>query len=146
MSWFRNLLISIGAFWLSHQPVAFASWLFGKLNEHVIYGDSVAAAIAMGVMTGMGRAVCAAIGAFIVAFFANGEKPYRWGFVVAVLYLVAARPHVHWARTPTTWDRISQATDLLWPVIVCITTASMLGWLRRGKATTQNNTASATSR
>ena len=66
--------------------VAFASWLFGKLNEHVIYGDSVAAAIAMGVMTGMGRAVCASIGAFSCVF-ANGEKPYRWGFVVAVLTL-----------------------------------------------------------
>src|ERR1700756_4601359 len=101
MSWARNLLISIGAFWISRQTVVLTSWLFGMATNGVIYHDvGVFSAIAIGAMDGMGRAVSAAFGAAIVTFFATGQKPHRWAVVVALLYVLAARPHYHFVTSP----------------------------------------------
>lgn len=138
MSWARNLLISIGAFWLSRQPVVLFAWLFGQVTNRITYGYSVGSALGMGVMTGMGRAVCAGFGAAIVTLSAIGVKPQRWAWVVALLYVFAARPHYHWARTPTGWDRLSQGADVLWPAVVCVAVAAIIGRLRHGHSMTSS--------
>ena len=144
MSWVRNLLISIGAFWLSHELVALFAWLFAQATNGIsYYGDSVISAVAMGVMNGMGRAVCAAFGAAIVTALATGAKPERWAWIVALLYVVAARPHYHSIGTPTSWDRWSQSADLLWPAIVCISVATLISRRRSSRLTTRNEGARA---
>jgi hypothetical protein len=120
MSKVRNLLISLGAFWLSLQLTVLFAWFFGKLNERVTYGDSVFAAIAMGVMTSMGRALAAALAAVLVTLLAISPKPHRWAFIVALLYLVAPPVRYHWAVPPTAWYRLWQGVDRSWPVIACI--------------------------
>jgi hypothetical protein len=120
------------------------AWLFGKANSGIIYGDSFVSAIALGAMSGMGRAVGAGLGATIVTFSATGLKPQRWAFVVALLYVVAAQPRYHWVRTPTNWDRLSQSVDVLWPAVVCLSVAAIIGWLRRGHFITANSQASRT--
>lgn len=130
MAWSRNLLISIGAFWISRQPVVLFAWLVGKVNTGIMYGDSFVAALGLGVMNGMGRAICAGLGAAVVAFWATGRRPHRWALVVALLYAVAARPHYHYVRPTTNWDRISQTADVLWPAVVCLLVAAVIGWKR----------------
>ena len=130
MSWVRNLLISIGAFWLSRQLVVLMSLTVGRLADGVTYGDTIFSAILMGIMLSMGRAVCAALGGTIVTLGGIGSRPQRWAWVVALLYAVAARPRFGGNLT-TTWDRVSQVANILWPAFVCILTAFLIALLRR---------------
>lgn len=140
MSWVRNLLISVGAFWISRATVIPMAWLFGKLTDGMIYHASFPSAIAIGAMNGMGRAVSAAFGAAIVTFCATGKSPQRWALVVALLYVLAARPHYHWVGSPTNLDRLTQSADILWPAVACLSIAAMIGRMRRQhlKAATDN--------
>jgi hypothetical protein len=138
ISWVRNLLISIGAFWLSREPLVLFAWLFGHMTNRITYGDTVGSALGMGVMTGMGRAVCAGFGAAIVTLSAIGMRPQRWAWIVALLYVVAARPHYHWSRTPTGWDRLSQTADVLWPAVVCVGVAAIIARMRQGRSMTSS--------
>jgi hypothetical protein len=139
MAWTRNLLISFGAYWVSVQAVVPLSWLFAKAKPETLYGDSVLAAISLGVANGMARAICAGLGAALVAFCGIGERPHRWASVVALLYIVAARPHYHFVRPATSWYRIAQTVDVIWPAIVCLAVAAIIGWKRRNR--TSQNTA-----
>ena len=131
MTWVRNLLISIGAFWLSSQLVVLASITLGRVANGITYGDNFVAAIAMGIMDSTGRSVCAAFGAAIVTLAATGVKPHRWAVVVALLYAIAAQPRFHWNNPPTTWDRIWQTANILWPAVVCLITAFLIAKFRR---------------
>jgi hypothetical protein len=120
----RNILASFGAFWLSLRTVAPLVWLFGKLNDRIIYDDSVLEAVAMGAMTSMGRSVAAIIAGLLVTFTASGRKPERWAFVVATLYVIDAPVRHHWHLGPTAWDRIWQTSDLLFPAFACVAAAA----------------------
>jgi hypothetical protein len=131
LPWVRNLLITLGAFWLSLQALVLFAWLFGRLNSRAIYGDGVLDAIAMGVMTSMGRAMTAALAAAIVALSAAGPKPERWAFIVAALYVVDVPVRMHWHLPPTAWDRLWQSVDLLWPAFACVVVAIVTARLRR---------------
>ena len=139
MTWVRNLLISIGAYWISVQPVLLLAWLFAKAKPETLYGDSFVAAISLGVMNGMPRAICAGLGAAVVTFAATSKRPHRWASVVALLYVVVARPHYHYVRPATTWYRIAQIADVLWPAIMCLFVAAIIGWKRRD-ATSESRT------
>jgi len=119
----QNILISFGAFWLSLWMVVPLSWLFGKLDVRIIYGDSVLEAIAMGAMTSMGRSVAAIIAGLLVTFAASGRKPERWAFVIASLYVIDAPVRHRWQLGPTAWDRIWQISDLLFPAFACVAAA-----------------------
>jgi hypothetical protein len=116
----RNILISFGAFWLSVWTLTPLVWLSSKLNNKIIYGDSVLEAIAMGAMTSMGRSVGAIIAGLLVTFTVDGRKPERWAFVVAALYVIDVPVRHHWHLGPTPWDRIWQTADLLFPALACI--------------------------
>jgi hypothetical protein len=126
----RNILITFGAFWLSLWTVAPLGWLFDKLNAKVIYGDTVVEALAMGAMTSMGRSFAAILAGLLVTFTADGRKPERWALAVATLYVIDAPVRHHWYLGPTPWDRIWQASDLLFPALACIG-AAMTTRLRR---------------
>ena len=130
-SWPRNALISIGAYWVSRQLVVPMSLLFGRLLSMSVCGDSVLAGVSMGIMESTGRAVCAAIGAVVVMLMVQNAKPHRWGWVVAILYVIFARGRffpLH--HPPTTWDRALQTASALWPAIVCVTTALLIAKVR----------------
>lgn len=128
-SWVRNLLITLGAFWLSLQGMVLFVWLFGRLDSGIIYGDSVPDAIAMGMMTAMGRAVAAALAAAIVTLAVASQKPERWAFIVAILYAAKA-PTMHWQVPPRAWDRLEQSVDVLWPALACAVVAIITARLR----------------
>lgn len=120
----QNILISFGAFWLSLWTVGPLVWLFSKLNDKIIYGDSVLEAIAMGAMTSMGRSVSAVLAGLLVTFTASGRKPERWAFVVATLYVIDTPVRHHWHSGPTAWDRIWQTSDLMFPALACVAAAA----------------------
>ena len=132
----RNFLVTFGAFWLSLWTVSLFSWLFGKLNEHFIYSDNVFSMVMMGVMMSMGRAVSAILAAAIVVVSADSEKPERWAYIIAVLYVVDAPVRYgRWYVSPTVLDRLSRGVDRLFPAIACIIGAVVIAHFQRKKAT-----------
>jgi hypothetical protein len=131
MSKVRNILISFGVFWLSVWMAVPLTWLSGKLNDRIIYGDSALEAIAMGMMTSLGRAFAAILAGAVVTLIVAGRKPERWAFVIAILYVIDAPVRHHWHLPPTGWDRLWQSVDLLFPAIVCIAAAFMTARFRR---------------
>ncbi len=133
MSWVQNLLISIGAFWLSRQPVVLMSLTIGRLGSGASFGESVLSAIAFGLWTSVGRVACAILGAAIVSLSVSSARPQRWALVVAFLYAVFASPRGHYLLQPTTWDNIARAADLLWPSLFCIATAMLIARFRQNQ-------------
>jgi hypothetical protein len=129
----QNILISFGVFWLSLSMVVPLAWLFGKLNDRVIYGDGVLDAIAMGFMTSLGRDFAAILAGVLVTLTVAGRKPERWAFIIAVLYVGDAPVHNHWHLPPTGWDRLWQGADLLFPAIACIAAAFLTAKFRRAQ-------------
>jgi hypothetical protein len=123
MTRLRNILICFGLFWLSLWVVGPFSWLFGKLNDRIIYGDSVLEAVAMGIMTSLGRTFVALLAGSVVALTVAGRKPERWAIIVASLYVVDAPVRHHWHLPATNWDRLWQSVDLVFPAIACIAAA-----------------------
>jgi hypothetical protein len=130
MTWVRNLLITLGAFWLSLHVVVLFSLLFGRLNRGVIYGDRALDALAMGMMTSMGGAVAAALAAALVTLAVVAQKPERWAFIVAILYVANALTQ-SWGMPPTAWDRLWHGADVLWPAVACVVVAIITARLRR---------------
>jgi hypothetical protein len=126
--------MSIGAFWLSRQFIAPMSLLLDRLGHGLTYGDSIPAAIAMGIMDSNGRALCAALGAVIVMLSVPSARPHRWAYLVVLLYAVAAQPRFRWYTPPTTWDKVSEIANILWPALVCVVTAMLLLRSRRNSA------------
>ena len=139
LAWFRNLLISCGAFWFSLQFVKLLALLSGRAGAVITYRDGVGGAIAMGVMMSMGRAVCAAIGGAIVSFAAIGSKPHRWAAVVALLYLIASRPHFFFLDAK--WYHWLHEAALFWPPVLCLVVAALIGRMQstRPPATSNQN-------
>ena len=132
----RNFLITFGAFWLSLWTVPPFSWVFGKLNEHFIYSDNVFSMSIMGVMTSMGRAVSAILAAAIVDVAADSEKPERWAYLIAVLYVVDAPVRYgRWYVPPTVLDHLARGLDQVFPAVACIIGAAVIAHFQRKKAT-----------
>jgi len=131
MAWFRNLLISLGAFWFSLEIGVLITIPLAMLNNGRIYHDGVLDAIAEGLMTSMGMALGAVLAATLVMLAVLSLKPQRWAFLVAVLYVTRAHGRHHWVVPPSARDRLWMGVDLLWPAIACLATTAVITRLRR---------------
>jgi hypothetical protein len=119
----RNALVCFGVFWFWRWTAGLLALLLGRLNDGIIYGDGVFAAIAMGVMSSMARTVAAALAGVIVTFVVAGRKPQLWSLVVAALTVVDAPVRYHWRSPATSWDLLWQSVSLLFPAVVCVAVA-----------------------
>jgi len=132
----RNVLISFGVFWASLWVAWLLAQPFGKLNDRIVYGDGVLSALAMGVMSSMGRTLAAVLAGVLVTVVVASRRCELWALVVAALYVVAAPVRHHWGYPATAWDRLWQSVDLGFPAIACIAAAVVTARLRRKRANT----------
>ncbi len=139
MRWVRNLLICVGAYWISHYPLVFVSLVFDRLGSGVAYTENVFTVIAMGALWSLGRSICAAFGAAIVTLAVEDSKPYRWAVVVAVMYVIFGRAKFHWGVKPTGWDRVYEVSNTLWPAVVCISVAFLCWRVMRRRSRANDN-------
>jgi len=129
MTTFRNVLISLGVFWLSFWAVVPFEWPFMKLR--IIYGDGVLSAIGMGIMDSIGRTLAAILAGVLVTLVVSGRKSELWSLLVAFLYVADSRVRYHWYLSPTSWDRLSQVVNFVFPGLACIAAALICARLRR---------------
>ena len=100
----------------------------------ITYGDSMLSAVALGFMDSIGRTLAAILAGIIVTLVASSRKSERWSILVALLYVVDSRVRYHWYLPPTTWDRVSQITNFVFPGIACIAAAFVVARLRRDRS------------
>jgi hypothetical protein len=126
----KNALIAAGSYWLSTWAVVPLGMLFGKITNHILYGDSVLAAILMGVILSLGRSVAAAAAGICVALVADGKNPEFWAIIPSVLYATRLfRYHFH--ASPTTWDYVSVYVEKFFPAFACIAAAFLVARVSR---------------
>jgi uncharacterized membrane protein (DUF4010 family) len=130
MSTVRNILICCGMFWLSLWGAALLTPSFSKLNDGIVYGDGVLSALAMGVMSSMGRTLAAVVAGVCVALIISSRKPEIWAVIVGALYVIASPVRHHWGFPATGWDRLWQGVDLIFPCLACILAAFVVTRLR----------------
>ena len=131
MSKVRNILISFGVFWLSLWVAWILQWpSYDRLINAVVRDETVLSAVAMGVMSSMGRTFAAVLAGVLVTVVAAGRKSHFWALIVAVLYVVDAPVLHHWGYAATAWDRLWQSVDLLFPAIACILGAVVIAHFR----------------
>lgn len=125
----RKVLTTLGVYWVSFWLAVPFEWLFTKLR--ITYGDGVLSAIAMGIMVSWGRTLPAIIAGVLITLTLDSRKPERWAVLLGILYIAVSRVHYHWHLPPTTFDRISQVVDFLFPAVACIAAAILTSRLRR---------------
>jgi hypothetical protein len=128
----KNALIAVGSYWLSTWAVVPLGMLFGKITNHITYGDSVPAAILMGVMLSLGRSVAAAAAGICVALVADGKNPVFWAIIPSVLYATRLFRY-HFYASPTSWDYVSVYIEKFFPAVVCIAAAFLIARVGRRK-------------
>ena len=134
MTRIRNIFICFGVFWVSVWLVVPLAWQFSKLTDGIVYGDGVLNAIAMGIMSSLGRSFAAMLAAAAVTLTIAGRKPERWAFIIAILYVVDAPVRHRWNLPATGWDRLWESVDLLFPAIVCVASAFITARFRRARS------------
>jgi hypothetical protein len=130
MSRIQNVLVSFGAFWASLWIAGLFGGALDKLINTVVRDETVLSALAMGVMSSMGRSLAAALAAILVTLVIVGQKSELWALIVAVLYVIDAPVRYHWGYPATGWDRLWQGVGLVFPAIVCIGAALVTAHLR----------------
>ena len=123
----RNILISIGAFWLSVLFVAPFDRMFSKITDWIMFGNGPFLRTEMGIMSALGNAFAAMIGGSIVTLTVEARKPQLWAVVVVVLYVIDVLQQIQ----PTTWVREWLAANLLVPTLACIGAAYLISRYRR---------------
>jgi len=137
LSCLRNALIAAGFYWVSTWAIVPLAILFGKFDQRIVYGDSILAAILMGVMLSLARAVAAGAAGICITLVADGKRPEFWAIIPSVLY--ATRMFRGFSHPPaSTWYRVMMNVDRFFPAIVCIALAFLVAKVRpgqRGKST-----------
>jgi hypothetical protein len=134
MSAIRNVLICFGVFWLWLWVAAVLARLLVTLNDGIVYRDGVLSALAMGVMSSMGRTLAAVVAGILITVVVTSQKSELWALVVAALLVVDAPVRHHWGYPATAWDRLWQSVDLLFPALACVLAAVLTAYLRRTRS------------
>jgi len=130
----KNILNAVGSYWLSTWAAAPLGALIQKFNNGVIYGDSILAAILLGVVLSLGRALAAAAAGICVTLVADGKKSEFWAIIPAALYATRLFRN-NWQVPPTMWDHVMISVDRFFPAIVCVTVAFLVARFRRVRTT-----------
>jgi hypothetical protein len=118
----RNLLIGVGAYYLSWWVGAPLAIGFGKLTHFIgirYYGD-FAGGVVMPIVLALPYAFVAAVVGASVAWIVESERPFGWTLVPTFLYALGVIHSSHWVQPPTTFDRVGDAIRMLLPAVACI--------------------------
>lgn len=134
MSKIHNILIGFGAFWASLWIVRLLGGAPDKLINTIVRDETVLSALVMGILSSLSRSLAAALAGILVTVIVAGRKSWRWALIVAVLYVVDAPVRLHWGPPATTWDRMWQGVDLVFPAVACVVAALITAYMRRNRS------------
>jgi hypothetical protein len=119
----RNLLVGVGAVYLSWWVSAPLAVAFGKITHAMgihYYGDFEGGVVLPIVMALPYAIVAAFVGASVV-WIVESERPLGWTLVPTFLYTVSGLFHLaRWARPPTPLERVGDTIRVLLPAVACV--------------------------
>jgi len=118
----RNLLVGAGAYYLSWwlaNPLAIG---FEKLTHGIgitYYGD-FAGGILLPIVIALPYALVAAVVGASVVWIVESDRPIGWVLPPTFLYALGLFHRSHWARPPTSLERVGEIIRVLLPALACI--------------------------
>jgi hypothetical protein len=119
----RNLLVGVGAYYLSWfvaNPLAIG---FGKLTKGITYSGDFEGDILMPIVIRLPTALVAVVVGASVVWLVESDRPISWAVVPTFLYALAIFHTRHWAPPLTLMDRVGQTIAVLFPAVACIVAA-----------------------
>lgn len=119
----RNLLVGVGAYYLSWfvaNPLAIG---FGMLTKGITYRGVFEADILLPIVINLPFALIAVVVGVSVVWLVESERPLSWALVPTFLYTLAVFHVGHWAQPPTLIDRVGQIIGGLFPAAACMVAA-----------------------
>jgi hypothetical protein len=118
----RNLLVGVGAYYLSWWvggPLAIG---FGKLTQFIgiRYYGNFAGGIVMPIVLALPYAFVAAVVGASVAWIVESDRPIRWTLVPTFLYALGVFHLSYWAKPPSPLYPVGNAIGTLLPAVACI--------------------------
>jgi hypothetical protein len=122
----RNLLVGVGAVYLSwwvSGPLAIG---FGKITMGIHYYGDFEGGVVMNIVLALPYALVAAVVGASVAWIVESDRPIGWTLVPTFLYALSGVFHVsRWARPPTPYERVGDMIRVLLPAVACIVAGIM---------------------
>jgi hypothetical protein len=123
-----NLLISLGAYYLSLLLVNLLSPVYWKITNGIVYSGDFAGAVLMPLVNKLPLALAAAIVGAAIVRFVDSDWKIIWPILPALLYVVFGFLGYHWARSPLPMDRVYQTIAALFPGVACIIGGIISAW------------------
>jgi hypothetical protein len=118
----RNLLVGVGAYYLSWWVGNPSAIGFGKLTKDIgitYYGD-FAGGVLMPILIALPYALVAAVVGASVVWILESDRPIGWMLVPTFLYALGVFHPSHWVRPPTPFERVGDTIRMLLPAVACI--------------------------
>lgn len=119
----RNLLVCVGAYYLSWfvaNPLAIG---FGMLTKGITYRGVFEADVLLPIVINLPFALIAVVVGVSVVWLVESGRPMSWAMVPTFLYTLAVFHVGHWAHPPTVIDRMGQIIGGLFPAAACMVAA-----------------------
>ncbi len=116
----KNLLICLGAYYLSWWVAPPFAWLFGKATGWIHYQGDFAAAVLLPLVVNLPIAFVAAWAGALIAFLVESRRPALWTALPLALYAGTLYFGHSWIQPPTAVDRIAQVIGALFPAVSCV--------------------------
>jgi hypothetical protein len=116
----RNLFICCGAYYISSwvaYPLDFVYW---KLTDRIIYHGEFAGVVGMPFVRTAVHALVAFGAGAAIASLVDSERPLRWAIFLALLYVFFGTLGYHWARQPSSLERLAQLIGPVFMGVSCL--------------------------
>jgi hypothetical protein len=117
----RNLLVGVGAVYLSwwvSGPLAIG---FGKITRGIHYYGDFEGGIMINIVLALPYALVAVFVGALVVWIVESERPLGWVLVPTFLYALSGVFHLaRWARPPTPYERVGDMIRVLLPAVACV--------------------------
>jgi hypothetical protein len=116
----RNLLITLGAYYLCRWldlPLGFG---YAKLTNGIIYRGEFAGAVILPLVEEVPVALFALAAGVSIAWLVESKRPIRWAIIPAALYAFLTYRGYHWHLPPSLGDRVGQIIAAIFPAVCCL--------------------------
>jgi len=134
-TWFHNLLIVCGIYWLSTWLVPLFGLASG-ITRATVYSENLFSALYMSTFLSWERALAAILAGVAVTMILPCRKSWLWALMIALLYGIDYRMRSHWVLPPTAWDQLCMRIERFLPAVACVAAAFVTAWLRRKRLAT----------
>jgi hypothetical protein len=121
----RNLLVVLGAYYLSRWVAVPVQLMFAQVTNHLIFSGDFEGAVVMPLVLGVPLALVAGLTGAVIAWLIPSHR-LLWVLLPAALYFTFGLLGHHWLSPPSIADRVSEFIGALVPAVACVVGAMLV--------------------